>query len=420
VTDFIQFTTEGEEEFNNNFLPTLDFQTQVQDSGKIMFKFFSKPMANNITIQYGTGLAKNTIFSALRQELVRRMLNCCVDLDWDERLSIVGDFIQLLVNSGHRFAFVKSVTLQALTRYKFMIRRSKLDENDKKYRPLYRARCYDYFNRTIAKMVDHMTWYKGVKVYDLFRNEWKFKLASGKRCGKRGKSRSNKNFQMNENDKEIAATMFVPASRKSLLLKYMEEEEDKLVGEMSWKIKLIEQAGFPLGRLFIPKFPLEEGCPKGEDCVICGNTGVKCNKKGVIYKATCEWCRDGSASFDMCSNPPNLLLQEVGACHSEGKGTTSGPDLDVCDDTRSKCASEVEPECLENDVNKFEAVGAVAMEVVKLQSVGMDGLNKSPNRGGLCLGMRVHVTVSVVVKRLHTLVKPRAHGERGSMSTYRI
>ena len=50
VTDFIQFTTEGEEEFHNNFLPTLDFQTQVQDSGHILFKFFTKPMANNLTI----------------------------------------------------------------------------------------------------------------------------------------------------------------------------------------------------------------------------------------------------------------------------------------------------------------------------------------------------------------------------------
>ena len=57
VTNFIQFTTEGEEDFTNGFLPTLDFQTKVQESGKILFKFFNKPMANNLTIQFGTGLA---------------------------------------------------------------------------------------------------------------------------------------------------------------------------------------------------------------------------------------------------------------------------------------------------------------------------------------------------------------------------
>ena len=87
-------------------------------------------MSNNITIQFGTGLAKNVIFSALRQELIRRMLNCCTELDWDSRLSIVSDFIQLLVNSGHRYAFIKSVTLQAITKYKYMLWRASLKKED--------------------------------------------------------------------------------------------------------------------------------------------------------------------------------------------------------------------------------------------------------------------------------------------------
>ena len=79
-------------------------------------------MSNNITIQHGTGLAKNIIFSALRQELVRRMVNCSLELDWNERLDNIKDIVQLLVNSGHKYAFIKSVTLQAITRYRFMKR----------------------------------------------------------------------------------------------------------------------------------------------------------------------------------------------------------------------------------------------------------------------------------------------------------
>ena len=90
------------------------------DTGKIMYKFYVKPMANNLTLQLGTGLSKNTVFSSLRQELIRRMLNCSLDLDWDERLMVIEDYIQVLVNSGHRFSFIKSITLQALTKYKFM------------------------------------------------------------------------------------------------------------------------------------------------------------------------------------------------------------------------------------------------------------------------------------------------------------
>ena len=161
VSDFIQFTTEGEEDFHNGFLPTLDFQTKVQETGKILFKFFSKPMANNLTIQYGTGLAKNTIFSALRQELIRRLTNCSLEVDGEERLHVINQFIQLLINSGHRYAFIKSVTLQAITRYRYMVMRSKLSTDDEKYKPLYRARSFDHLRRKISKMVEHMTWYRG-------------------------------------------------------------------------------------------------------------------------------------------------------------------------------------------------------------------------------------------------------------------
>ena len=61
--NFIMFTAENESEFTDNFLPTLDLQTQVQDYGKILYMFFRKSMANNLTFQYVTALPKNTIFA---------------------------------------------------------------------------------------------------------------------------------------------------------------------------------------------------------------------------------------------------------------------------------------------------------------------------------------------------------------------
>ena len=97
-------------------------------------------MANNLTIQYGTALPKNAIFSSLRQDLIRRMLNCSINLDWDVWLQIIEDFTQLLTNSGHTFAFIKAPTLQALTRYKYMLGRASLDPMDPKFMPLYRER----------------------------------------------------------------------------------------------------------------------------------------------------------------------------------------------------------------------------------------------------------------------------------------
>ena len=133
-----------------------------------MFKFFVKPMANNMIIQNGTALPRNTVFSSLHQEMIRRMLNCEQSLDWDEILSIIEEYVQVLVNSGHRYKFIKSVILQGLTRYKFMLSRSKLNEGDIKYMPLYRSRSFQQIVGKMNKCVVGMTWYKDLNRYDPF------------------------------------------------------------------------------------------------------------------------------------------------------------------------------------------------------------------------------------------------------------
>ena len=370
VSDFIQFTTEGEEDFNNHFLPTLDFQTKVLESGEIMFKFFSKPMANNITIQQGTGLSKNVVFSSLRQELVRRMVNCSIKLDWDERLEIVRDFVQLLINSGHKFSFIKSLTLQAITRFKYMIRRSKLDPGDKKFRPLYRARSFDYVKRKVSKMVEPMTWFRGGQIYDTFKNGWKAKINK-----KRNQISQTKYDHSSE--KEIAATMFIPQSRSSLLIKYIEEEEKKIESDMDWRIKLIEQSGFPLGLAFIPKFPLIGGCPRGVECSLCENTGIKCSKKGVVYKASCLWCKYGTPADVICPNPEFLMLQDL------AEGTRKPNNVDECQDIDddigcilTNCEEEKERHVGMNGMNK-DTVGGEGNE-----AVAMNGMNNMRTEGG--------------------------------------
>ena len=130
MVEFIRFTTESEEDFQNKFLPTLDVQTQVQENGQIWYELFRKPMVNNIAIQFGTALPENIIFSALRQDLVRRMLHCSTELVWEERLSIVEYYVQLLINSGHSLRFIKAIILQGLTRYNFMLKRANLPVED--------------------------------------------------------------------------------------------------------------------------------------------------------------------------------------------------------------------------------------------------------------------------------------------------
>ena len=59
VWKFLKFTTEGEQDFSDNYLPTLDFSTQVQQNGYIKYTFFSKPMSSNLLLSFGTALSKS-------------------------------------------------------------------------------------------------------------------------------------------------------------------------------------------------------------------------------------------------------------------------------------------------------------------------------------------------------------------------
>ena len=112
-----------------------------------------------------------------------------------------------------------------------MVERSLLPEDDAKFKPLYRARCFDQLRRDIAKRVEGSTWYKGIEVYDKFRNEWKSDV---KYCRERPIGREK------ETEKEVICAVFIPPSENSLLLKKIEEVELEISDRMDFRVKLVE------------------------------------------------------------------------------------------------------------------------------------------------------------------------------------
>ena len=142
IMDFLKFTTESELDFQNGYLPTLDVELKVSESGLIVYRFFSKPMKNNQVIQKGTALSKDIVFSSLRQEVNRRMSNTGLMVPWSVRLEVLENLIQLMLNSGHKYSFIKSVILQGLTKYEFMRRKSELNINNRRYMPINRPRDF--------------------------------------------------------------------------------------------------------------------------------------------------------------------------------------------------------------------------------------------------------------------------------------
>ena len=296
VWSFLRFTTEGEGDFTDNFLPTLDFATHVMDDGYIKYKFYNKPMSSNLVLQNGTALSKGCIFSSLRQELVRRMYNTDEEMGSQHRVELVNDFIQLLVNSGHKFVYIKSIILQGLTKFVYMVSRAKLPPTDKRYMPLHRARSFNSDERKLMKYVNRATWYSQIDVKDRFRNTWKqwikrkgnMKHRKGKNNGKE-KDYRGKNMPQN-----ITTAIFIPKTQGGKLIDAIQKKEDDfLKKQLPWHVKLVEKPGTPLSILLMKKFKMLQGCYRGENC-ICKGKATQCMTKGVVYKATCMACGPGA------------------------------------------------------------------------------------------------------------------------------
>ena len=130
-------------------------------------------MARNMVLQIGTALSKNCVFSSLRQDLVRRFLNTDKSMGTDYKVELVERYIQLLVNSGHKFTYIKSVVLQAITKYLHMVSRDSLPRHNRRYSPLHREKSFKSEERKLIKYATGCTWFTNEDYKDIYRNQWK-------------------------------------------------------------------------------------------------------------------------------------------------------------------------------------------------------------------------------------------------------
>ena len=214
VWSFLTFTTEGPEDFSDNKLPTLDFNAWVEPDRRINYINYTKPMANNLVLQKGTALSQGCIFSSLRQDLVRRLLTTRLDNPINTKIEIITKYIQLLVNSNHKFAFIKAIILQGLTKFKWMETRNNMKKENKRYQPIHRLKCFKSHERKISKYLSFGTWYKDNKIGDMYNNLWKKSIVRKGDSWKIKKHRRRIKRDSSENMTIPTTTvMFVPATK---------------------------------------------------------------------------------------------------------------------------------------------------------------------------------------------------------------
>lgn len=201
------------------------------------------------------------------------------------RIMVVKEFIQLLVNSGHMFTYIKSVVLQGLTKYTYMVSRDQLPSSDKRYMPLHRLRTFKSDERKLSKYVNKAVWFTNIDVKDKYRNSWKGWIKRKKENKWRRDKQHNKGKKTN-----ITTAIFIPKTGGGKLIEAIQKvEDDQLSNKIPWQVKLLEKPGTPLSILFTKRFEMLQGCYRGDAC-ICEGKATVCMVKGVVYQATCCAC----------------------------------------------------------------------------------------------------------------------------------
>ena len=127
LTTCLAFTVETEEDFSDGWLPTLDMKMRVSEQNQVKYTFFEKPTASNKCLQATTALNQNYLMKSLSKEVMRRLANISEHMGNKEKVRVMDDFSQKMVNSGHTMEVVKKTLANGMKGHIRKVQRCKAE-----------------------------------------------------------------------------------------------------------------------------------------------------------------------------------------------------------------------------------------------------------------------------------------------------
>ena len=306
IMDFLVFTLEIHEDFDDLMLPTLDTKLYMEDGKIIQFEFYQKPMASNLVLQSDTALSENVKVSSLKEEVIRRLKHTSTRLDHSKRLETLEDLSQRMTNSGHSPKFIKRILINGITSFESKLMNCKLSKTDPKFRPLYQHSDRNK-KRLKKKAMSKANWFKDQEKTMDDESACKDEQVSRKRA------KSKKSYQ--EDGRRIPTTtvMFVPNTKNGLLLAKLMEREEILSQLTGFRIKFAEAGGTQLGNMFSLDMGKGQHCRR-EVCIPCDLTEERrrqdCKTRNLLYETFCLLCNPSVKR--QISQPPGMRASKEG------------------------------------------------------------------------------------------------------------
>ena len=102
----------------------LDTQVSINSDGRILYKFYEKPMAGPVILQAESAMDDRTKRAILTQEGVRRLLNTSVEFPKEVTDDILSDYMQKLLNSGYEQKFRTDILMSVKNAHKKILKKN--------------------------------------------------------------------------------------------------------------------------------------------------------------------------------------------------------------------------------------------------------------------------------------------------------
>ena len=122
---------------------------------------------------------------------------------------------------------------------------------------------------------------------------------------KKMKRVSRRTARKNARKIKTSTVMFIPSTRGEVLLKLMQDNEERLAPITQFRIRYLEAGGRKLGDFFSTDLGRGLHCGR-QECHCCNTGGEKrpnCKSQSILYESVCELCKDeDTTSSEKLSN----------------------------------------------------------------------------------------------------------------------
>ena len=128
---------------------------KVRGDNIILYKFFEKPTSSKLCLQSGTALSQNGLVQSLVEDVKRRLLTTSEDVPDSIRCTILDEFGQKMLNSGHSLKEARRNTLAGVKGYEARLKKTKKSGN-----PMNRSAKQSSAGRRRKKLTGKSDWFR--------------------------------------------------------------------------------------------------------------------------------------------------------------------------------------------------------------------------------------------------------------------